>query len=260
MTDIRRIISLIDIYFETNGINRATANEISLYLEKCGVLSHSTKGQPLRELLRAGMIPNAEQPGGKGTPWYIRHSTDNQKFGSLGITKSQRDEAKFPSTIAFTNGLSPVADLDSEILILGTLPGKASLRTKQYYANRGNQFWAIISGLFNETMPVTYQDRLNFLKRHHIALWDVLRSANRAGSLDADITDPVANDITGFILAHPKLRVIGLNGKKATDYFWTYVNLQKLPEGFRIVSLPSTSPRNYHMPLEAKKNLWAAIL
>lgn len=76
MADINRIIYLIDEYLESTGLNRVEANEISVYLEKNGALSHSTKGQPLRKLLREGRIPNAEQPGGKGTSWYIGHSNN----------------------------------------------------------------------------------------------------------------------------------------------------------------------------------------
>lgn len=67
MAYIDRIIALIDKYLESTGLNRVEANEISIYLEKNGVLSHSTKGQLLRKLLRESRIPNAEQPGGKGT-------------------------------------------------------------------------------------------------------------------------------------------------------------------------------------------------
>lgn len=74
MADIDRIIRLIDNYLEMNGADSASANEISSYLEAQGALSYSTKGQPLRKLLREGKIPNAFQPGGKGTTWIIRHS------------------------------------------------------------------------------------------------------------------------------------------------------------------------------------------
>lgn len=79
MADINIIISLIDKYLESTGQNRVEANEISVYLEKNGALSHSTKGQPLRKLLREGRIPNAEQPGGKGTSWYIRPLVSTKK-------------------------------------------------------------------------------------------------------------------------------------------------------------------------------------
>lgn len=81
MADIDRIIRLIDNYLEIIGADSAGANEISSYLEAQGALSYSTKGQPLRKLLREGKIPNAFQPGGKGTTWVISHSAVNRAAG-----------------------------------------------------------------------------------------------------------------------------------------------------------------------------------
>lgn len=171
MADIIRIIALIDKYLESTGLNRVEANEISIYLERNGALSHSTKGQPLRKLLREGRIPNAEQPGGKGTSWYIRHSNSKNVVDSKPIQKPKQSSIiKETSSAAIASGHEPVADSDAQILILGTLPGKVSLQTQQYYANRTNQFWKIISSIFNDTMSDSYEERLNILKRHHIAL------------------------------------------------------------------------------------------
>lgn len=261
MADITRIIALIDKYLETTGLNRVGANEISIYLDKNGALSHSTKGQPLRKLLRDGKIPNAEQPGGKGTSWFIRHSNSKYATVSKPIQKpKQISIIQETSSTTLTDGLDPVADSDVKILILGTLPGKVSLQTQQYYANRTNQFWKIISSIFNDTMSDSYAERLNVLKRHHIALWDVLKSANRESCLDSDIKNPIANDILGFISKHPKLRVIGLNGRDATSYFNTYIGVHNLPENIRVVSLPSSSSTNTHFTIENKIGLWKSIL
>jgi len=109
-------------------------------------------------------------------------------------------------------------------------------------------------------MPNSYEERLNVLKRHHIALWDVLKFANRESSLDSDIKNPNANDILGFISKHPKLRIIGLNGKEASAYFRAYVCLHNLPENVHIISLPSSSSTNTHLTLDAKIGLWEMIL
>lgn len=262
MADINRIITLIDKYLETTGLNRVEANEISIYLEMNGALSHSTKGQPLRKLLREGKIPNAEQPGGKGTAWYIRHSNRRsvENANPMQPSAPKTIKVKELDSEAITEGLEPVADSDSEFLILGTLPGKVSLQTQQYYANRGNYFWRIISSIFNETIPDSYEGKLNVLKRHHIALWDVLKSANRDSSLDSDIKNPNANDILGFISTHPNLRVIGLNGKDAEDYFRKFIGIHNLPENIRVVSLPSSSSTNTHLKLDAKISIWNLIL
>lgn len=116
-------------------------------------------------------------------------------------TESETYTAKGMTTV--TEGLEPIADSESEILILGTLPGKVSLKTKQYYANPTNQFRTVISNIFNDTIPTSYEEKLEVLKRNHLALWDVLKAANRDSSLDSDITNPVANDILGFITKHP---------------------------------------------------------
>lgn len=261
MADIIRIIALIDKYLESTGLNRVEANEVSIYLEKNGALSHSTKGQPLRKLLREGRIPNAEQPGGKGTSWYIRHSNSKNVVDSKPIQKPKQSSIiKETSSAAIASGHEPVADSDAQILILGTLPGKVSLQTQQYYANRTNQFWKIISSIFNDTMSDSYEERLNILKRHHIALWDVLKSANRESSLDSDIKNPIANDILGFISKHPKLRVIGLNGRDAVSYFNTYIGAHNLPENIHVVSLPSSSSANTHFTIDDKIGLWKTIL
>lgn len=261
MADINRIIALIDKYLETRGLNRAEANEISIYLEKNGVLSHSTKGQPLRKLLREGKIPNAEQPGGKGTAWYIRNSNRTTVMPAKPMQPSVNKTNKVNelASEAITKGLEPVADSESQFLILGTLPGKVSLQTQQYYANHSNYFWRIISSIFDETIPDSYEGKLDVLKRHQTALWDVLKSANRDSSLDSDIKNPIANDILGFISKHPNLRVIGLNGKDAYSYLVKYIGLSNIPTNIRVVILPSTSSSNTHMTLEEKIEQWKII-
>lgn len=263
MADINRIIALIDKYLESTRRNCVEANEVSLYLEKNGALSHSTKGQPLRKLLRDGKIPNAEQPGGKGTSWYIRHSNHKgtvQSSSAKQDSKLIKNKIKKSATDAISVGLGPVADSESELLILGTLPGKVSLQTQQYYANSSNYFWRIISGIFDETIPNSYEGRLNVLKRHHIALWDVLKSADRVSSLDSDIKNPSVNDILGFISAHPNLRVVGFNGKEVEDYFRRFIGIHNLPENIRAVSLPSSSSSNTHLKLDGKISLWKLML
>lgn len=262
MADIKRMITLIDKYLESTGQNRVEANEISVYLERNGALSHSTKGQPLRKLLREGKIPNAEQPGGKGTSWYIRHS--NRKNATpANPTPSLEPKIIKDNTVMstdITESLEPVSDSESEFLILGTLPGKVSLQTRQYYANRSNYFWRIISSIFDEAIPNSYEEKLNILKRHHIALWDVLKSANRESSLDSDIENPKANDILGFISTHPNLRVIGLNGKDAGMYFRKFIGVHNLPKNIRVASLPSSSSSNTHFTIDDKIGLWKFIL
>ncbi|MDE6342290.1 MAG: DNA-deoxyinosine glycosylase [Muribaculaceae bacterium] len=259
MADINRINTLIDNYFASTGLSRAKANEISHYLEKNGALSHSKKGQPLRKLLREGKIPNAEQPGGKGKSWYINRRNVRTAIPVQTLEPKALKSIELTSE-AVTESLEPVANSESEFLILGTLPGEESLQTRQYYASHSNHFWRIISRIFDEAMPHSYEEKLNLLNRHHIALWDVLKSATRESSLDSDIKNPNANDILGFISTHPYLRVIGLNGKAAAKYFRKFIGIHNLPKNVRIVSLPSSSAKNRHHKLDAKIRLWNLFL
>ncbi|WP_289395175.1 DNA-deoxyinosine glycosylase [Muribaculum intestinale] len=261
MADINRIIYLIDEYLESNRLNHVGPSEVAAYLAKNGALP-SDGGKTLRKHLRDGKIPNAEQPGGKKQSWYIRHSNCKKTSLSTPAHTSETEVimTKVPTSSVVTEGLAPIADSESEFLILGTLPGKVSLETQCYYANQGNQFWKIMSSLFDESIPLAYEDRLRFLEKHHIALWDVLKSAERISSLDSDIENLTINDILGFISKHPNIRVIGLNGDKASTYFRTYINIDELPKHISVVSLPSSSSTNTHFTLDAKIDRWETIL
>ena len=262
MENINKIIGLIDAYLEKKHMIEAEANEIARFLDRQGVLNYSTKGQPFRKLLREGKIPNAEQPAGKNTSWYIRHSK-----GAAILCKPNNISSLPTSSIkgisfdGVTKGLSDVSNANSEILILGTLPGKKSLEKEEYYINPKNKFWEILSIIYRDPVPKTYKDRIVWLKKHRIALWDVLKFADRDGSLDKDIRNPISNDIANFISSHPYLRIIVLNGTSDTQkYFNTYVDVNKIPNRIKILPLPSTSSSNTHFTFEEKVNLWRGIL
>lgn len=243
MTDLDNINSLIDVFLEERGLNYIAIKEFSLFLKEKGV-SYSTDGPALRRLLRKGKIPNAEQPGGKGTRWYIRHS----KYNEL-------PKPKVNNVI----GLAPVVNDDSEILILGTLPGADSLRKGEYYSNPGNQLWKILAYIFNRPTPLSYHDKTNFLRNNKIALWDVLKSADREGSLDKKIKNPVPNDVLGFLNEHTSIRTIVLNGSKATEMFRKFIDLHRLNPDIQVFHLPNTSSSN-RSTLNEKKKEWSAIL
>lgn len=124
------------------------------------------------------------------------------------------------------------------ILILGTMPGKESLRLQQYYANRSNRFWKIIAEAADKPLPEDYSKRLKLLDQLHIALWDVYGSAEREGSLDSNIKNGELNDIQSLIDANPSIGKILFNGKKA------YGNA--LDYGCVNIEMPSTSSANTH--------------
>lgn len=158
-----------------------------------------------------------------------------------------------------TNGLPPLLGENPRCLILGTLPGKESLKRQEYYAHARNRFWRIISDLCNEVKPFTYEQKCDKLFRHGIALWDVLSSAERNGSLDRDISAGRPNDIAGFLKEHPGIKVIALNGNKAADYFDQYRATHELPGDIKILRLPSTSPANTGFSTTALTEKWRSI-
>jgi len=133
----------------------------------------------------------------------------------------------------------PIIDQHSKILILGSIPGVKSLEKQQYYGHPQNKFWKIIFELLSEKFTDDYVDKINILKKHKIALWDVIDSCERKGSLDSEIKYEEANQIEALLDNHPNIQAIFCNGGKS------YKNLQKiLGKNFRvpIYLLPSTSP------------------
>ncbi len=160
-------------------------------------------------------------------------------------------------------GLDPIVDDASRLLILGTLPGDESLRLQRYYSHGRNQFWTILSRVYDEAVGSDYDERLTFLRRHDIALWDVLLSVDRRGSTDSAIKNPIPNDFTPFFAKYPHLRSIGLNGAKAEDYFLRLFAKQPgVPTSLRIARLPSSSPAagRYVATLDEKVAQWKAFL
>jgi len=150
----------------------------------------------------------------------------------------------------------PFIDDRSEILILGSIPGVKSLEKQQYYAHPQNKFWKIIFELFNEKFTENYTERIAVLKKHHIAIWDVIDSCERKGSLDSEIKNEEANQIGELLGQYPSIKAIFCNGGKS------YKNLQKiLGKNYRlpIILLPSTSPL-HTVSFEKKYEEWKVIL
>jgi hypoxanthine-DNA glycosylase len=113
-------------------------------------------------------------------------------------------------------GLAPVADVKTEILILGTLPSDVSLSKAQYYAKPSNDFWKLLETVLNE--PITnapYEAKIEELSAHKIGLWDVYHSVVRPGNMDKDISEKRLNDFTTLKKIAPNLRLVCFNGKEA---------------------------------------------
>lgn len=150
----------------------------------------------------------------------------------------------------------PLADDNCTILILGSLPGEMSLLQNQYYAHPRNCFWNMMCEILDQPFVDDYNVRCNMLLKHNIALWDVVGSAERSGSLDSDIKNHTPNDIAGFVHEHKQIKRILLNGGKASNLFKKHfgtLNIETFP-------LPSTSPAYAGMKIKDKTFLWKAAI
>lgn len=157
----------------------------------------------------------------------------------------------------------PISDRQARILILGSMPGKVSLRESQYYAHPRNLFWRFMEEIFDIGHEAPYSARCQLLKQNGVALWDTLKTCTRTSSLDSDIDDAtiVPNDISGFLRRHPQVRMICFNGAKSESVFLQQVapTLGQSLEAIELRRLPSTSPANASVPLAIKLEQWRAI-
>jgi len=161
------------------------------------------------------------------------------------------------------HGFPPVARPDARVLVLGSMPGIASLRLRQYYAHPRNAFWPIAADLYGFDAAAGYAERVAALTAAGVALWDVLQACERAGSLDADI-DPatvVPNNFAAFFRAHPGILRVCFNGAKAAALYRRHV-LPGLAAQARpaYVDLPSTSPAHAALDRAGKLAAWRAGL
>lgn len=141
------------------------------------------------------------------------------------------------------------------------MPGGASLEAQQYYAHPRNAFWPIMGRMFGASHELAYQERQRILRDHGVAVWDVLASCIRPGSLDANIRGDSLqpNDFIGFFREHPRIKKVYFNGAKAAQLYRRLV-LPLLPEhSDRGEQLPSTSPAHAAMPFEEKLQKWRQV-
>lgn len=151
---------------------------------------------------------------------------------------------------------APIIGEGSKVLILGSMPGKRSLEEQQYYAYPGNQFWKLIYWIFEIPMDQDYDKRVQFLKDKGIALWDVIESCYRKGSLDSEIREEKVNDFNGLFEKYSNVKLVAFNGAKAYHTFEKRVGFN-FPN-IVIKQLPSTSPANV-MSFERKTKEWEII-
>ena len=158
-------------------------------------------------------------------------------------------------------GFPPISSPRARVLILGSLPGRMSLASAEYYANPQNVFWKIVTAPM-KIAPTDYAGRVSALIRHGIALWDVLAAATRSGSLDAAISDDaIPNNFRAFFHAHPNVRLVCFNGSAAAKLYRRHVipTLDETQRAIATRTLPSTSGAHASRTLVQKEVLWSVI-
>ncbi len=152
--------------------------------------------------------------------------------------------------------MPPVGASDARLLVLGSLPGDASLLVQAYYAHPTNQFWRLLGGAIGEELAaLAYPDRLDRLAARGIALWDVVADANRPGSLDGAIRDARTNPLAEFVASHPNLAAVAFNGRTAA-----ILGRRALAgvDNLVLIDLPSSSAA-FTRPLAEKMIAWEAL-
>jgi TDG/mug DNA glycosylase family protein len=141
------------------------------------------------------------------------------------------------------------------------MPGEASLRAGKYYAHPRNHFWRIMEALLSLPPGIDYAERVQALKAARIALWDVLQSCERDGSLDSNIdkATQVINDFASFFACHSAITHVFFNGSKAEQVYLRKVLPGLSEQQIKYMGLPSTSPANAVQSFERKLAAWQAI-
>lgn len=156
---------------------------------------------------------------------------------------------------------APVAGPGTRLLILGSLPGIASLRAAEYYAHPRNGFWPLIGAVIGVEGLArhSYADRLAALGAAGVGLWDVIAAAERRGSGDAEIRSPEAADLGGLIATLPCLTAIGFNGATAARFGRRHLRGSAAAEHLALIDLPSSSPAHAALTLAQKRAIWSPL-
>ena len=164
--------------------------------------------------------------------------------------------------MADIEGFPPIGDKNARLLILGSMPGKASLEAGQYYAHPRNQFWPIMAELLGGVPLPDYVAKIQMLLKANIALWDVMKSCYRPGSLDAAIAKEsiVANDFNGFLANHSRVTHVFFNGATSEQAFRRLVLPELNNYALTLQRLPSTSPAHAALSYQQKLQSWRVIL
>jgi hypoxanthine-DNA glycosylase len=166
-------------------------------------------------------------------------------------------DAAFSASAPLLRSFEPIVDARSRVLVLGTMPGTTALRIQQYYGYERNHFWPIMFDLLAGGRALDYPEKLALVRRHRIALWDVLASCVRIGAADAAIRNGAPNAIPELLARHPGIHTVFCNGGLSAKLFLQHF-------GGRIavpmIQLPSTSPAHAAMPYATKRARWSVVI
>ena len=160
------------------------------------------------------------------------------------------------------HSFAPIADARATRLILGSMPGAASLSANQYYAHPHNAFWRIMAAGTGFAPDAAYEERVRALQNGNLAVWDVLQSCQRPGSLDASIEreTEVVNDFSAFLAEHPGIVRIFFNGATAETCFRRHCPELMRDPRLSYMRLPSTSPAHASLRFEQKLAAWLSAI
>lgn len=155
------------------------------------------------------------------------------------------------------SAFAPIVSANTRVLILGSLPGEASLAARRYYAHSQNQFWRLVGGAIDreDLAALDYDARLSALLDAGVGLWDTVASALRSGSLDAAIREAEHAPLADLVAALPELRAVAFNGGTSAR-----IGRKLLADTpIQLVDLPSSSPAYAAMPFAEKRQRWLAL-
>ncbi len=153
----------------------------------------------------------------------------------------------------------PILPSSPHTLILGSMPGGKSLELNQYYAHPQNQFWRFMGDLYGAGPDLPYDDRLNILKHQGIAVWDVVHSCDREGSMDSAIKNPRVNDFETLFKEYPSIQKVVFDSLTAENFYIRMV-LPKLAHSLSYHRVPSPSPAHARLDYASKLIIWKEVL
>ena len=155
----------------------------------------------------------------------------------------------------FKQSMAPVGAARPALLVLGSLPGDASLRAQRYYAHPQNQFWRLLGKALGEPLGgLSYEEQLARLAARDVGLWDVVGEARRKGSLDGDLREISTNPLADYVARQPQLRAVAFNGLTAAKLGRQVLTASQV----RLIDLPSSSPA-YTLAFADKAARWSVL-